>query len=158
MLLTSRDQLELPEAVATGQVRSSITAFSKWSRGWTLVSGVCLLGLFIVAGILSPDPSGLGTHQQLGFPPCGFVVALGRPCPSCGMTTAWSRIVRGDVVASIDANAGGFMLALASMPLGIWLVASGLRGNWFLIRPNPVLLIGYSAATFAASLVQWLTR
>ncbi len=129
-----------------------------WYRAGLAVVGVVLLGMLVVARCLQPDPDGLGTHQQLGFPPCGFIIAFGRVCPSCGMTTAWSHFTRGNLAAGIDANVGGCLLALAAAPTGFWLVASGLRGTWYRVRPNPVLLISYAVAVLLATLIQWLLR
>jgi hypothetical protein len=73
------------------------------------------LALLAVASQLEPSTAGLGTHQQLGLPPCSFRVLLGIRCPSCGMTTSWSYFVRGQWLASMTVNLGGFMLALAAV-------------------------------------------
>lgn len=54
------------------------------------VSGVVLT----IARVLSPSPNGLGTHQQLGLPPCFFHQFTGIPCPTCGMTTSFAHTVR----------------------------------------------------------------
>ena len=54
------------------------------------VSGVVLT----IARVLSPAPNGLGTHQQLGLPPCFFHKLTGIPCPTCGMTTSFAHTVR----------------------------------------------------------------
>ncbi|MEM9827300.1 MAG: DUF2752 domain-containing protein [Planctomycetota bacterium] len=69
---------------------------------------VTLLG---VARTLSPNQTGLGTHQQLGLPPCSMVVAFGIRCPACGMTTSWAYFTRGQWLASLNTNPGGFLLA-----------------------------------------------
>ena len=31
------------------------------------------------------------------MPPCNFVLMTGKPCPSCGMTTSFALLVRGDI-------------------------------------------------------------
>ncbi len=54
------------------------------------VSGVVLT----LARVLSPSPNGIGTHQQLGLPPCFFHQFTGIPCPTCGMTTSFAHTVR----------------------------------------------------------------
>lgn len=52
-----------------------------------LLPTTCVLGL---ARWLTPDPSGVGTHIQLGLEPCGIMSWLNFPCPMCGMTTTFS--------------------------------------------------------------------
>ena len=67
-------------------------------------------------------PRTMATHTQLGMPPCNFVILTGKPCPSCGMTTSFALLVRGDVVASLRANWAGTLLAV------LW--AGAGRGRW----------------------------
>ena len=42
------------------------------------VGATLILG---VAAWLSPSTDGIGTHQQLGLPQCGWIVAADLPCP-----------------------------------------------------------------------------
>jgi len=67
------------------------------------LSAVLLLS---IAFVLSPSEEGIGTHQQLGLPTCGWILASDIPCPTCGMTTSWTHTVRGNFVAL-----GGFITA-----------------------------------------------
>ena len=120
--------------------------------------GIGLLGLLLVAATLSPDPRGLGTHEQLGLPPCGIKFAFGVPCPSCGMTTAWSLAVKGNWVASAQTNAGGFLMAILALPASIWLLGSSWNGRWVIRQPNPLLISGIFAAMIAAAMIQWALR
>ena len=46
--------------------------------------------MLYVAASLTPDPSGMGTHKQLGLSGCVVLGRLGFPCPMCGMTTTFS--------------------------------------------------------------------
>ena len=46
------------------------------------------VALLSVAAWLTPDELGVGSHQQLGLPPCSMLTLTGYPCPTCGMTTA----------------------------------------------------------------------
>lgn len=88
---------------------------SKSGSGWRMLAvgaAVLPIGLLAVAGTLHPSGSGLGTHQQLGLPPCSMRMLVGIRCPACGMTTSWSHFVRGEWVGSLAVNPGGFLLAL----------------------------------------------
>lgn len=99
-----------------------------------------LLGL---AAWLRPDGHGVGTHQQLGLPPCSLVQYSGIPCPTCGMTTAFACTVRGRWLAAVLAQPFGFATALVAIlcvPLSLAVLISGKvwRINWYRISPNRV--------------------
>ncbi len=53
-----------------------------------------LLGVIVTARTLTPKGSGMGTHTELGFPPCTFYVLTKYPCPGCGLTTSFTHITR----------------------------------------------------------------
>lgn len=85
-----------------------------------------LLGLLCAAAWLTPSPSGHGTHQQfqfrsgIGLQPCTWAGLTGRPCPSCGMTTAFAHAADGELVAAFKAQPMGAVLALAASA-GFWI-------------------------------------
>jgi hypothetical protein len=83
MEMSSTDNQSLLETDYSARDRTQYIALS-------CVSGVVLT----VARVLSPAPNGLGTHQQLGLPPCFFYKLTGIPCPTCGMTTSFAHTVR----------------------------------------------------------------
>ncbi len=88
-------------------------------RGRALLS-VLSLGLiagFCLAATLQPDPRGYGTHRQLGLPPCTVRLLFGIPCPSCGMTTSFASLMRGQLDQSFRANPAGLLLGLACAAL-----------------------------------------
>lgn len=79
---------------------------------------LCLIALavLVTAGMINPDPTGVGTHQQLGLPPCGWVLASGGyPCPTCGMTTAFAAAAHARPGVSLWAQPFGAALALATV-------------------------------------------
>ena len=84
-------------------------------RLMALLIALLPITLLSVAGTLKPDQRGLGTHQQLGLPPCSLRFLVGIRCPACGMTTSWAYFAKGDWTASVSTNAGGFLLACLSM-------------------------------------------
>jgi len=93
--------------------------------------------LLVASRLLTPSASGVGTHMQLGLPACGFLVLFGKPCPACGLTTAFAHLAHGSLLASLHANPLGLPLFLATLAL---LVVS-LRGL-YRQRPMASLLQG----------------
>ena len=101
--------------------------------------------LLSLAAWLTPDPTGVGTHRQLGLAPCSMVVLLGYPCPTCGMTTAFSHAVRGELLAAFSAQPAGLAFALAtvmaaSVSLGVLLTGRVWVVNWYRVTPLRVTL------------------
>ena len=92
-------------------------AFSILQRGLLGLLPVVLLALLVTARCLEPAEVGYGTHQQLGLPACMSRVLWGMPCPACGMTTSWAWATRGRWTLAVEANAGGFLLALIALAL-----------------------------------------
>lgn len=120
---------------AARPVRARLTALSVFA------GCVCLL---LLAAWLNPDRRGLGTHEQLGFPPCSFVVLFGYPCPTCGMTTAFAHAVRGELPAALCVQPAGLAAALATMvaacaALSIVLTGEVWRVNWHRVSPGWVV-------------------
>jgi hypothetical protein len=97
-------------------------------RAIAVLCAVAVVLLMLVAVRLEPNPAGLGTHQQLGLPPCTMRVIWELRCPACGMTTAWAHFVRGDWLNSARVNLGGFLLALYCLWAGYVCARVGLAG------------------------------
>lgn len=111
--------------------------------GWGVVAATCgtLLGLAIW---LTPSPDGMGTHQELGLPPCGFAYATHLPCPTCGMTTSFSLTVRGRLWSAFLAQPAGLALCILAMVLTAYGASVAIRGraiwiNWDRISTRLVL-------------------
>ncbi|KLU07746.1 putative transmembrane protein [Rhodopirellula islandica] len=129
-----------------------------WGFRGLMVAGFLVGGgLLGVSRCLSPSSAGLGTHQQLGLPPCSMRLLFGVRCPACGMTTSWSWLTRGELVASAQANVSGMLLGLFVFLLllvAVRVAWSGRRpsveANWWM--GFGVVLIGVLSA------VEWLVR
>jgi len=76
-----------------------------------------ILTVLVLAATLQADPAGHGTHTQLGLPACGFALATGKPCPTCGMTTAFSHAAHGNLLASFLTQPGGLVASLGAAAL-----------------------------------------
>lgn len=89
--------------------------------GWFVLAALPL-AVIITARFLTPDPSGHGTHTQLGLPPCGFLVLTGCPCPGCGLTTAFAHMAHLNPFGAARANPFGiplFLVSLFTIPVAI---------------------------------------
>ena len=117
---------ELSAAAPSNPVRHSSTA-ARLTGLAVFIGCAALLG---VAAWLRPDPRGFGTHEQSGSAPCGMLVLTGYPCPTCGMTTAFSYFVRAQWLRSFLAQPAGFILALATLGFAILSGRALVLGRW----------------------------
>ncbi|HLJ12412.1 MAG TPA: DUF2752 domain-containing protein [Planctomycetaceae bacterium] len=127
------------------------------SRGrWLLVGwSLFLLGGFVLAFALRPDPRGFGTHQSLGLPPCTFRALFGIPCPSCGMTTSFSHFIHGNLRQALRANAAGVLLAIVCALQIPWCLWSASRGRLAGVRAPSRSLMWLLIAIGSVCLVNW---
>ena len=112
-------------------------------QAWCVFAGCA--AIIALSAWLVPDPSGDGTHQQLGLPPCSSLVIMGYPCPTCGMTTAFAHTVRGQLVSAFSAQPAGLVAALgviASAVLSLYVACTGrvIVVNWYRISPSWVIV------------------
>ena len=147
-----------PPAGLAIEARACAPSWRWRQRVVAVVVGGMLVALLVTAARLTPSSAGLGTHQQLGLPPCTVLDWFGIRCPSCGMTTSWAHMVRGHVLAAMRANAGGALLAVAAAACGPWLVASGVRGRWLIMRPVEGIVVAVGLTIIVVTLVQWTLR
>src|SRR5437879_3327790 len=136
---TTEEKREVPFARVAMPPRADRAG--RWVRIVLLMIGAMLTAVFAVAVYLNPyqadgTPRSMATHTTLGLPPCNFVIMTGKPCPSCGMTTSFSLLVRGDVGNSLKANWVGTTLAVLWAALLVWSFASAIAGKLFLIPPG----------------------
>ena len=99
----------------------------------------------------------MATHTQLGLPPCNFVTLTGKPCPSCGMTTSFALLVRGDVAASARANWVGSVICLMWAAALVWATASGVRGKPLFVPPGrgELVFTVLTGAVLTLMLARW---
>jgi len=113
--------------------RAKPEANRRYRIGCGIAASVCLIAL-AVAAWTDPDQSGYGTHTQLGMPACGFLERTGYPCVTCGMTTAFAHVVRGQIPQAFVAQPAGALLAIGcifTLALGALAVLTGKGQNQF---------------------------
>lgn len=88
-----------------------------------------LVGVLVTARLLRPDPRGFGTHTQLGLGACAFREMTGKPCPACGMTTAFAWTARGRPDRAWEANPAGSVIAPFCLLMVPWLLAASISGR-----------------------------
>ncbi len=120
--------------------------------------GVGLLATLLVASQLRPDSRGLGTHQQLGLPPCSLWIATGIRCPACGMTTSWAYATRGQLNDALRSHVGGTLLAAATAVCAVSALGIAASGRWPLRQPSEAVTIGLVVVALAMLLGEWVIR
>ncbi len=136
----------------------------RFVRAVLLGIGVVLTAIFAAAAYINPygpdgTPRTSATHTQLGIPPCNFKMITDKGCPSCGMTTSFALVVRGDVSASLRANWVGTTICVLWALTLVWAVSSALWGRMLLIpRQRGVGEVVFTAITgmvVVLMLVRW---
>ena len=123
--------------------------------GLLLCAAVAVL---VIARVLHPDPSHLGTHVQLGLPPCAFLTWTGLPCPTCGLTTAFAHMARLEITMAARAHWLGpllFTVTIAALPLCAFACVRALP---FAIVIKRLRLAPLAAIIAAAATVGWFAR
>jgi len=102
---------------------------TKPQRLFALVLALLCGGPLVFAATLTPDVGGMGTHTQMGLPECGFVMATGYPCATCGCTTAFAHAADGSLLNALITQPFGALLALTLAMVVLiagWSAASGM--------------------------------
>ena len=80
-----------------------------------LIIFICTSTVLCISVFLDAHPTGVGTHQQLGLKPCGFLVMTHYPCPMCGMTTTFSLMTHGKILEAIVNQPFGVFLYIGNV-------------------------------------------
>jgi hypothetical protein len=122
-----------------------------------LIALACISVLVTAAG-LTPSDKGHGTHIQLGLPACQWVIRFAKPCPMCGMTTAFSHAADLRFGESIKVQPFGTLLSVLTgmifwITLHVAATGSGL-GKLALAMLKPGAVWGL----LGALIVAWLYK
>jgi hypothetical protein len=140
-----------------GSIESAAPALRGARAFWAACAGLASFVL-VVARVLSPDPSGFGTHTQLGLPACFFLQLTSLPCPACGLTTSFAHMARLQITSALHANVLGlplFVITALAVPYSVYACARALP-----ILPTLELLrvSRVAAIICVAALIAWIAR
>lgn len=130
-----------------------------------VVIALFCLALLLCAGSLTPSVAGHGTHEQLNLPACGLLESTGYPCPTCGMTTAFSLVARARIGEALMVQPAGAMAALATMislvvsSYAVWTgripkLAASINIHYTFIAGTAIILLSW----FWLCLLAWLKQ
>ncbi len=148
----------LEETASPKPVRLVPRPLSPWRRFGLVTIAVVAGGVLGLARRLEPDGRGFGTHEQLGLPPCSFLVLTGVRCPSCGMTTSFAYVVRGQLWSAARTNVAGGLLALVAIMLVPWSLASAVAGRTLGLRSPERAVVYAVTGLVATSVAGWAVR
>jgi hypothetical protein len=130
----------------------------RMARALWAVGGAAACCVLALSRWLTPDPSGMGTHTQLGLPPCGFLVLTSIPCPTCGLTTSFAHMARLQITDALHAHPLGpllFALTAIAVLVCAWSCARGSPPVETMKRLRVARLLVIIAA---AAVIAWLAR
>jgi hypothetical protein len=141
------------QAVARAPSREALARRVTW-----LALALCCAFVIGASAWLTPSPTGVGTHTQLGLPPCGFLLLFHAPCPACGLTTAFAHLAHFQLAASLRAHPMGVPLFAGALVLLVVALDGALRAR-ALAEANDTLRIDRVAlVTVGGLLATWLVR
>jgi Protein of unknown function (DUF2752) len=111
-----------------------------------------------ISRFLEPSVRGIGTHEQLGLPPCPFFIATGFPCPGCGLTTSFAHAARLNFYEASVTQPFGlllFVILTLSIPLFVILLCRRIKLSQVL-APRLVSKLAYSLILFC--LISWIYK
>lgn len=124
------------------------------------VSWLGFAAVLALARHLTPDPTGVGTHTALHLPPCTFYTVFHKPCPSCGMTTAFAWLLHGHPLKALKTQPAGVAVFAAGLAAWLYLPFAWKRRRPFdhlfdlpLTLPALVVLIVLILAVWAFRLL-----
>jgi hypothetical protein len=147
---------DLALARADVQARSSARSKEHWivlALAW-----LALGGAFLVGALLEADPRGFGTHEQLGFRTCLPVALWNVPCPGCGVTTAVTLAMHGELAGSLRTQPFGIVALAGLLAFATWCAVASVRGRdaWHELRRWNWRILG--GAIGGLALLAWIYK
>jgi hypothetical protein len=126
-----------------------------WWRLVAAAAGAACLTVLILAASIRPSTAGVGSHHQLKMARCGMLERTGIPCPTCGMTTSYAWLVRGNVAASLYVQPMGTFFGLVTA-MGVWVgFYIALTGVPALRALRPITQVNWVVPLVGAIILAW---
>lgn len=124
-----------------------------------LAVAVFLLAILLAPLAVTPRGQGWGSHVDLGLSPCPMMEVLGRPCPTCGVTTAWALWLRGRWGDAFRLHPAGIALHVSGSILVVLLLLSAIGERGRSLVETLWAMQGRMLCAFAALFaLQWALR
>lgn len=147
-----------PASLAKSSRASGPRRITLPARIWAAVASACLLAVLVAAAFITPAPEGYNSHTQLGLAPCAWAGLSGKPCPTCGMTTAFAHAANLDLLTAVQTQPMGAFLALVTATL-FWLcLHAAVTGSRVLELLGSMLRWPVWAALVALLLGAWFYK
>jgi hypothetical protein len=143
----------IPQMSFTG-LNGSDLRFTRQDQIWYFSIAGSSAAILLIGRLLRPSAEGVGTHQQLGLPPCAFLHLTGIPCPSCGLTTSVAHAAHLHFTQSIVTQPFGFIVfvfALLSIPFSIYFINRRIPLSALADLPGRKFAAGLMLALFLLS-------
>jgi hypothetical protein len=111
-----------------------------------------------ISRFLEPSVRGVGTHEQLGLPPCPFFITTGFPCPGCGLTTSFAHAARLNFYEAFVTQPFGlllFVILSLSIPLSFILLCRRIKLSQVL-APRVISKLTYSL--ILVCVISWIYK
>ncbi len=144
--------------VSSVEDRPVYTVLTPRERVHAGVAASGAIAILVLAWILVPDARGLGTHEELGLPPCMTLRTLGFPCPFCGMTTAFSHMAHGHPEVAVRTQPAGALAFFGAIAFAILYATMGVTGRKPAILENASLRKLLWRCGIGIVLVAWIYK
>ncbi len=114
--------------------------------------------VLLIATSLTPDPAGLGTHRELGFPPCSMIQWFNTPCAFCGMTTCFTFCAGGHWIDAFLTQPFGVVLYLLTVSAFVGSTYGLLRRFSWLEYFSEKAVIWTTSSMLVMMLVAWVYK
>ena len=114
--------------------------------------------LTVLLARVAPDPRGYDTHTALGMTACGWPKIYGKPCPTCGVTTAACWLVHLSPWKAFVTQPFGALAMAVVLAVGMYGAFSLAAGRSFLYPIVRMPVGRVVSGTVVVFLLGWLWK